>query len=33
MRDGLRAQFMDHLDEVNAELRKLGMQEVKAKGT
>ncbi|KAI9454752.1 hypothetical protein BJY52DRAFT_1224945 [Lactarius psammicola] len=28
---GLRAQFMDQLDEVNAELRKLWMQKVKAK--
>ena len=32
MWDGLRAQFMDHLDEVNTELRNAGMQEMKVKG-
>ena len=33
MWDGLGAQFMDHLGEVNAELRKAGVQEIKAKET
>lgn len=33
MWDGLRAQFVDrHLDEVNAELSKVGAEEVKVKG-
>jgi len=34
MWDGLRAQFVDrHLDEVNAELSKVGAEEVKVKVT
>jgi len=33
MWDGLGAQFMDHLGEVNAELRKAGRQEIHAKKT
>ncbi|KAH9170650.1 homogentisate 1,2-dioxygenase [Lactarius sanguifluus] len=33
MWDGLGAQFMDHLGEINAELRKTGVQEIKAKKT
>ncbi len=34
MWDGLRAQFVDrHLDEVNAELRKVGAEEVNVKAT
>jgi len=31
MWDGLRAQFMDHLDEVNVELRTVGATEVDVK--
>lgn len=31
MWDGLGAQFMDHLGEVNEELRKAGLQEIQAK--
>lgn len=33
MWDGLRAQFMDHLEEVNVELRKAGLREIQAKNT
>jgi homogentisate 1,2-dioxygenase len=33
MWDGLGAQFMDHLGEVNAELRKAGRQEIQTKKT
>jgi hypothetical protein len=33
MWDGLGAQFIDYLGEVNAELRKAGMKEIKAKET
>jgi hypothetical protein len=33
MWEGLHAQFLDHLDEVNAELKKVGVQEVNAKAT
>jgi homogentisate 1,2-dioxygenase len=31
MWDGLRAQFLDHLDEVNAELRTVGAVEIDVK--
>lgn len=30
MWDGLGAQFMDHLEEANAELRKAGLPEIQA---
>jgi len=33
MWDGLHAQFLDHLGEVNAELRKVGAQEVNVKAS
>jgi hypothetical protein len=33
MWDGLGAQFLDHLGEVNEELRKMGAQEVNVKAT